>query len=186
MKPMYVQGLDELGKQLKQLQALFDGPELGKVAVTAAAVMGREAKRRAPRGPSGNLRTAVNWFRGKKASKHGAVAVVKVRTPKQGAKFVTGTAPHAYLVEYGTPGRRVAKNGGIMRIPLSKLGAKAIGNPRRNGRVKVSGSFGFAYVRSIAQMPASHFFRDAVGATIEAAQRALVSGAQALVNSVGR
>lgn len=184
MKPLYVQGLDDLTKQLTLLQQLTDGPALSKVAVKAAAIMGREAKRRAPRGPTGNLRNAVNWFRGKKASAHGAIAVVKVRTPKRGAKFAPGTAPHAYLVEYGTPGRRVAKKGGVMRIPLSKLGAMAIGRGKRNGRVKLAGSFGFAFVQSIAAMPAAHSFRDAVMASIGAAQEELRSGVNGLVLSV--
>lgn len=186
MKPLYVEGVDALQKQLGQLKALIDGPELGKVALQAASIMGREARRRAPRGPTNNLAAAVNWFRGKRATKHGAIAVVKVRTPKKGAKFASGTAPHAYLVEYGTPGRRTQKRGGVMRIPLSKLGARAVGNPRRSGRVKVSGSFGFAFARSIAAMPASHFFRDAVQATIERAQSAMVDGARKLILSVGK
>jgi hypothetical protein len=191
MQQIYVQGLAELQKELEKVKILFNGPELGKVAMDAAAVMGKEVRRRAPVGPTGNLRKAVNWFRGKKASKFGAVAVLRVRTPKRGSGFTQGTAPHAYLAEYGTAGPRYPK-GKAMRIPLSKFGAKAgrvvnIWTGRAGGRgANVGGLFGYRFVRQIGRMPAAGFFVKGVQATSDKAVAKMRDGANDILFKVGK
>lgn len=176
MKEIYVEGLKELNRQLEQLQAITSRPELKKAAYDAAAVLGREVKRRAPRGPTENLRGSVIWFGSKKATEHRAISVMKINVPGKGRPFRRGMAPHAYLVEYGTTGPRVSKTGGLMKIPMWKFLRRS---KARN--LKRSGNFGFIFANQVAKMPASHFFRDGVAAATESALRALTDGVQRAV-----
>ena len=179
MQTVYVEGIAELNKKFEMFSNLFQGPEIQKIAMDAAAIMGKATRRRAPLGPTGNLRRSINWFKGIKASKFGAAAVMKVRVPK-GGKFRAGTAPHAYWVEFGIPGDRLPK-GKALRIPLSKIGARGSGT-----RARIAGRYGFAFAKRVGPMPAAHFFSQGVDESADKARDAMIVGARTLAERAGR
>lgn len=101
VKGTYIEGLDELLAQLDGLQteaiagSIADGIEAG--AKRAADIIEQEA----PRGPSGNLKRAVQY------------GVFKQRAGKPVAGFVRvdrKIAPHLHLVEFGARGGNMPDN----------------------------------------------------------------------------
>ena len=157
-------GLDNLNRAFASLAKRFDGRELSEVCLEGARVIQREAKRLAPRGPTGSYRKAIEAFRGRKASKHGAAAISWVRYR---------IAPHAYWVERGTKER--APKGRAMRIPLSKVGARGFSK-----RARLGGIFGYVFARRVPPMPAQHVFERAARAKQSEAVRVVATGMKGL------
>jgi len=88
-----IQGLDELERRIKSLRSALEAKDVEEILVKGARLVRDDAKRRAPRGPTGNLRRGVKAKKGKRRGKMYSTAF---------AAMDYKVAPHAYLVEYGT------------------------------------------------------------------------------------
>ena len=92
-----IEGLGELREQLKRLDDATAGKALRNAAMAAMRIARKDAKKRAPEGPTGNLKRAIK---------------VRSFTGVQGLAAVAGVyvdpriAPHWHLVEFGTQDRR--------------------------------------------------------------------------------
>ena len=87
-----IDGLKELEKDFKRLTKCFKPEEIKKVAVDSAEIIRADAARRAPLGPTGNLKKSnivKTLDRNKK--RPSAIAAVDRKV-----------APHAHLLEFGT------------------------------------------------------------------------------------
>lgn|SRR6056297_2104576 len=123
-----IEGLKELEKDFKRLTKGFKPAEVQKAAVDSAEIIRADAERRAPLGPTGNLKKSnivKTLDRNKK--RPSAIAAVDRKV-----------APHAHLLEFGTSkmaanpffrpavesqGNRAAEN---FRTGLEKLVKKAV------------------------------------------------------------
>ncbi len=88
-----IKGLDELERRIKSLRSALEAKEVEGILVEGARIIRDDAKRRAPLGPTGNLRRGVKAKKGKRRGKMYSTAF---------AAMDWKVAPHAYLVEYGT------------------------------------------------------------------------------------
>ncbi len=91
---MEVEGTEELGRLIRQLEALpgvLDRLAVEDGLLEAAKVVAKDAKRRAPAGPTGNLKKSIRARRGTR--KYKPSAIVETKRPE---------GSHAHLVELGT------------------------------------------------------------------------------------
>jgi hypothetical protein len=164
-----LEGSADLQKALADLAKVFDGPELAGLCLKGAREVRDEAKRLAPKGPGQYKKTiqqAIVAQRGKKVSKFGASALCRVNFKD---------SPEAWWTEFGTKERK-AKGGGVLRVPLSLVGARRIGKRTRLGK-----QFGFVFTKTAAPMKAQHWFKRAAQSKIPAAREAVLNGAKDLV-----
>ena len=87
-----IDGLKDLEKDFKRLTKGFKPEEIKKAAMDSAQIISDEAARRAPIGPTGNLKKA------------NVVKVLdrKKKTPSVIAAVDRKVAPHAHFIEKGT------------------------------------------------------------------------------------
>ena len=87
-----IDGLKDLEKDFKRLTKSFKPEEVKKASMEAAQIIRDEAERRAPLGPTGNLKKSnVVKPLNKDKKKPSAIAAVDRKV-----------APHAHFVEFGT------------------------------------------------------------------------------------
>lgn len=117
---MRVEGLTELVKQLEELGRKRGKIVVRKMVTKASTIYAKDAKRRAPRGRTGNLKSGLTK---RIKSYNGGAFILAVL----GNKVGHGGAQHAHLVEKGTKRRfwtgRKARKRGIE----SKLKGKSTG-----------------------------------------------------------
>ena len=89
-----LEGLGDLAKDFDNLVGAFESRIIEREAEPAAELIAKDARRRAPRGPSGNLRRAIGVKKLRRTPHSGAVIAAVDRK----------IAPHAYWNEFG--GRR--------------------------------------------------------------------------------
>lgn len=87
-----IEGLEEAERRIKSLLYALESEDVEKVLVEGARIIRDEAKRRAPRGPTGNLQRSLKAKKGKRYGKVFATAFAAVDYK---------VAPHANLVEFG-------------------------------------------------------------------------------------
>ncbi len=88
-----VKGLEELRRRVGSILTVLDGRDVENVLVGGARVILAEARRRAPRGPTGNLIRSIKAKKGRRRGRLFSIAFCAVDRK---------IAPHAHLVEYGT------------------------------------------------------------------------------------
>lgn len=89
-----IDGLDNLTQDFNKLSKAFSHKQLEKAGLESAKIITQEAKRRAPRGPTGNLKRSIKektFQTGFKGEITSVLAAVDRRI-----------APHAHFVEEGT------------------------------------------------------------------------------------
>ncbi len=158
-----VEGLPELNRKLAVLRSSFDGPPLTRLCLQGAREIASQAKRNARRGPTGLLQRGILAFAGQKASKWGAAAVARVKWKGTGAIFE----------EWGTKERVFT----VMRIPLSKLGARGTASRGRVGKF----GFGFLFIRRAKPMQGTRFFENAVEEKMPVAAKIIEEGSKKLI-----
>jgi hypothetical protein len=157
-----IAGLDQLNRKIRLMKQAVDGPPLTKLLRTSAAPIARQAKQNARKGATGLVARKVAILTGKKASKFGAMVLVKAAWKGTGAVFEEwGTKDHAF---------------DVMRIPLSKLGAVG-----RRKVAKLTGAFGFAFARKIKGMKGTRFFENAVDQKMPESQKQIEKGISDLI-----
>jgi len=97
---VHVEGIAEAEKRIGSILSTLDSADVEKVLVDGARIVRRESRRRAPKGPTGNLRKAHRAKRGKKRDRLFRTAFAAVDRKK---------APHAHLVHDGTGPRTPRK-----------------------------------------------------------------------------
>ena len=97
-----VEGLESLNKTLKKIgseqKGVFKKKALREIMYEGAETIAAEVKRRAPRGPTGNLKRSI---RAKKFD------ILPFHGPAAFAAIDRKIAPHAHLIEFGVPKRNV-------------------------------------------------------------------------------
>jgi|SRR6056297_1998644 len=87
-----ITGLEKLNKNIEHLTKSMSPKQLEDASMSSAEIMRNEIERRAPRGPTGNLkRSIVKKALDRKPWGASVIAAVDRKV-----------APHAHLVEYGT------------------------------------------------------------------------------------
>ena len=134
-----IEGYEQLQRNLKKLGKAFDGPEGVEVVHKAARLGARIVRRKAPKGPTGNLKKAIKAGRFRRQDKGNPAAFVTVDRSSPG-----GDGRHAHLIEYGHlqvlgdwfPGVDPEKR----KTPIPKGGKKGINRHGKQfkvlGRVK--------------------------------------------------
>lgn len=107
-------GLDELNKKFGVLTRSLDPDRVEPVTHSAADIITREMRSRAPDGPTGNLKGAIRTVKLKREGNKPAPSIAAVDRKK---------APHAHLVEFGTSTRRVK----VKRVLYDKKTGKFFG-----------------------------------------------------------
>jgi len=97
-----LKGDKELERTIKKLSKCLEPDEVESVFLKGAKAIARDAKSRAPRGPTGNLKKAIVAKTLRRIGNKPAPAIAAVDY---------GKAPHAHLVEYGTGPRYQKKTG---------------------------------------------------------------------------
>lgn len=90
---MKIEGMDELDRNIKQLEKATGKKETGEVLVKQAYVIRDRIKDRAPVGPTGNLKRSPVARLMPESSSYPAVAIAGIDRK---------IAPHAHLIEFGT------------------------------------------------------------------------------------
>jgi HK97 gp10 family phage protein len=100
-----IQGIEELEKQMENLIKSVDPDKVEPVLLDAARVVAKDAKRRAPKGKTGNLKKGIV---AKKTRRKGGVSAALGLNVGEAAPAITAIdfrkAPHAALVEFGHGG----------------------------------------------------------------------------------
>ncbi len=179
-----IQGMDELAGQFEALKRMGTGPNIQKALNEAANMLREEVHSRAPIAP----RTIVD--KGKTITPGGLKRSVKAAPGRKKKTFLqsfvftlSGLAPHAHLVEFGTkahttPGKVLRFKGGRSASFSERVGIFA--------RQAVD-KFGFA--RGKVHHPgakANPFFGDSVRAKRGAIKRHLEVSIKAAYESLGR
>jgi len=102
MLEIKLKGSKELERTIKKLSRCLDLNEVEKVFLKGAKVIAEDARSRAPKGPTGNLKKAIVAKTLQRIGKEPAPAIVAVDYRK---------GPHAHLVEFGTGPRYQKKTG---------------------------------------------------------------------------
>ena len=112
-----LEGLPELEKKFGKLIAIIDKNETEQELLKSAEMLRDDIKRRAPLGPTGNLRRGIvaKLFRRK-----------IIRNPAAFVAVDYSIAPHAHLVEYGHGGPHPAPAHPFFRPALDALTNKII------------------------------------------------------------
>ena len=97
-----VRGLEEAPRKIRSILSAVTSEDVENVLLQGARIVRDEAKRRAPVGPTGNLKRSLKAKKGKRRGKLFATAFAAVDRK---------IAPHAHLVEYGTGPRRQKTTG---------------------------------------------------------------------------
>lgn len=128
-------GIAETQAALRAVSQSLRAQDMRKVYLAAARIIRDQAKENAPK-RTGLLRRSITTFASKTKFKERQAAITW-------AQIFRGTvrAPHAHLVEFGTQGRRQRKDGRLMHFRAQN---------------------GWVSARSVAPMPANHFFGRAV------------------------
>ena len=137
-----IQGQAEFAATLLALAKCLPNDKVEPVLMEGAKVVAADAKRRAPKGPTGNLKKGI---KAKKLKQIGAY-------PRSAA--AVSNAKHAYMVEYGSPGRYKKKTGKGVR----KMGS------------------------SSGPMPANPYFRQAVDTNTGPVQSQVMDGLGKLID----
>ncbi len=100
-----IQGIEELEKQMESLIKAVHPDKVEPVLLDAAKVVAKDAKARAPKGKTGNLRKGIV---AKKTKRRGGMTAALGLSAGEAAPAITAIdfrkAPHAHLVEYGHGG----------------------------------------------------------------------------------
>ena len=100
-----IQGIDELEKQMQRLIGTVSADKVEPVLLDAAKVVAKDAKARAPKGETGNLKKGIV---AKKTRRKGGVSAVLGLNVGEAAPAIAAIdyrkAPHAALVEFGHGG----------------------------------------------------------------------------------
>lgn len=88
-----VEGLEEASRRIRSIVSTLESRDVENVLFQGAKIIRAEARSRAQRGPTGNLRRSIKASRGKRRGKLFATAFSAIDRKK---------APHAHLIELGT------------------------------------------------------------------------------------
>ncbi len=91
-----IRGKEEFQRTLLALVRALPNDKVEPVMLDGAKVVARDAKSRAPVGPTGNLKRAVRTRQLRQIGRYPRTAIAAVDRKK---------APHAHLIEYGTKPR---------------------------------------------------------------------------------
>lgn len=97
-----VEGLEVLSKRIKSIFSTLESRDVENVLFEGAKIIRAEAKKRAPVGPTGNLKRSIRASRGKRRAKLFATAFSAIDRKR---------GPHGHLVESGTGPRYKKKTG---------------------------------------------------------------------------
>lgn len=100
-----IEGIKTLKKQLQNLIKAVEPAKVEPITMEAAEMMADGIRKKAPQGPTGNLKKSVNTKQLKRRGKNPAPAIAAVDRKK----YVG--APHAHLVDQGSKGVRIGKKG---------------------------------------------------------------------------
>jgi len=148
---VHVEGIAEAEKRIGSILSTLDSSDVEKVLVDGARIVRRDSRRRAPKGPTGNLRKAHRAKRGRKRDRLFRTAFAAVDRKK---------APHAHIVHDGTAGPRTPRKHRVLYD------------------AKHTQSF---FGKQVAPMPSNPFFSDAVQATMGEVSRTVNSGIARLI-----
>lgn len=122
-----IEGIKALKKQLQNLIKAVEPAKAEPVLMEAAEMIAAGIEKKAPQGPTGNLKKSVKAKQLKRRGKNPAPAIAAIDRK---------IAPHAHLVEKGSKGVRVAKRGkykgrsfGVM--PKSNFFRKGLRNTQK-------------------------------------------------------
>jgi HK97 gp10 family phage protein len=87
-----IEGMDELEKQLKELEKSLNPDKIEPILLEAAYDLAEAMRAKAPQGPTGNLKKSIRARLLKQYAGH----------PAAGAGVDRKKASHAHLVEFGT------------------------------------------------------------------------------------
>ena len=98
-----IEGIDELKKQMKRLIGTVSADKVEPVLLDGARVIANDARRRAPKGKTGNLKRSIV---AKKTKRRGGMSAALGLNAGEAAPAITAIdfrkGPHAALVCYGT------------------------------------------------------------------------------------
>lgn len=137
---LVIQGFEELEKKYKHLIEFVDEEKLETGLMEPAKKLKSAIRRKAPKGPTGNLRKGVVAKRFKKKVKGSPSVFVAMDYRK---------APHANLVEFGTGGLRYPTSRAKKMKPGESWLTSSI-----NGRV--------LRIKHTGRMPAQSYFRSTI------------------------
>lgn len=168
--PAQIQGLAELNKKLTLMKENFDGRRLNSVLIDALRPVRDQARQNVRIGPTGLTRQGITLFAGKKATRFGAVAVVRAKWRGTGAIFE----------EWGTKERVFS----VMKVASGKLGGLIQGKVLKSGRFgkgSAMGFGGFLFFRKAAPMQGTRFFENAVDERLPDAMPVIVDGCKDII-----
>jgi HK97 gp10 family phage protein len=139
---VHLEGFKDLEKNMKGLRGFVNSKQVVDGLHDGVKVMGRIAKNKAPRGPTGNLKRAIRTGIFGKQKRGSPAVFMAIRRGK-------GEGRHAHLVEYGTK-RRIPRQYSVLKFEI-------------DGQI--------IYVRRVGPMPAKPFWRPAVDIGKNAAGR---------------
>ena len=100
-----IEGVEELELQMQRLIGAISADKAEPILLDAAKVIANDARRRAPKGKTGNLRKGIV---AKKTKRRGGMTAALGLSAGEAAPAITAIdfrkAPHAHLVEYGHGG----------------------------------------------------------------------------------
>ena len=100
-----IEGIEELEKQMESLIKAVHPDKVEPVLLDAARVIANDARRRAPKGKTGNLKRSIV---AKKTKRRGGMSAALGLNAGEAAPAITAIdfrkAPHAALVEFGHGG----------------------------------------------------------------------------------
>jgi HK97 gp10 family phage protein len=105
---VHLEGFKDLEKNMRGLRGFVNSKQVVEGLHDGVKVMGRIAKNKAPKGPTGNLKRAIRTGIFRK-QKRGSPAVF------MGIDYRRG--PHAHLVEYGTK-RRIPRKYSVLKFEI--------------------------------------------------------------------
>jgi len=112
-----LQGVGELKKKFGEMIAIIDDRKTENELLKSANILKNDIKRRAPKGPTGNLKRSI------------VARIFKRKITNQPAAFVAvdyRIAPHAHLVEYGHGGPHPASAHPFFRSAIDALKNKIV------------------------------------------------------------
>ncbi len=99
-----IQGMDEINKTIQRLAKSLKPDDVEPVLLKGAKIIATEAKSRAKRGPTGNLKKAIRTKKLKRLGFGNQPAAVIAAVDRK-------KAPHAHLVEFG---HALVRNGRVI------------------------------------------------------------------------